>query len=59
MVLKEFGGMEEFILSDMKGVTGVVIKVSIYSSIGLRIWQNPINNNKGQFHYPLDHWIKS
>ncbi len=58
MDLKEFGGMEESELSDIKGVTGVVDKASKYSSNGLKIWQSPNNNDKWQYHYPLDHWIK-
>ncbi len=37
MVLKEFGGMVESALLDMKEVIGVVDVASMYSSTGLRI----------------------
>ncbi len=59
MFLTEFGGMEESALSDINGATGVVDMASIYSSTGLRIWQNPNIDNKGRFHYLLDHQIIS
>ncbi len=53
----ELGGVLEAVLSDMKGVTGVVNMASMYSSTGLKIWQSHSNNDTGLIHYPLDHQI--
>ncbi len=44
---KKFGVIEKFSKTDMKGVTGVVDMMSVYSSTRLRMLQYPSNNNKG------------